>query len=48
MEKSQNISDIEHSQLFAIIKQRSLEREIDLVRQELEITEKKTVEFEQK
>ncbi|CAF5207596.1 unnamed protein product, partial [Rotaria magnacalcarata] len=27
---------------------RSLEREIDLVRQELEITEKKTVEFEQK
>ncbi|CAF4624268.1 unnamed protein product [Rotaria socialis] len=48
MEKSQNISNIEHSQLFAIIKQRSLEREIDLVRQELEITEKKTVEFEQK
>ncbi|CAF1299483.1 unnamed protein product, partial [Rotaria sp. Silwood1] len=47
MEKSQNISDIEQTKLFSIIQQRSLEREIDLVRQELEITEKKTIQFEQ-
>ncbi|CAF1106133.1 unnamed protein product [Rotaria sordida] len=47
MEKSQNISNIEQIQLFAIIEQRSLEREIDLVRQELEITEKKTIQLEQ-
>ncbi|CAF1551600.1 unnamed protein product [Rotaria sp. Silwood1] len=48
MEKSQNISDIEQTKLFSIIQQRSLEREIDLVRQELEITEKKTIQFEQR
>lgn len=48
MQRSQNIFDIEQSQLFAIIKQRSLEREIDLVRQELEVTERKTTEFQHK
>ncbi|CAF2840750.1 unnamed protein product [Rotaria sp. Silwood2] len=47
MEKSQNISSIEQMQLFAIIEQRLLEREIDLVRQELEITERKAVQLEQ-
>ena len=36
------------TQLFSIIEQRSLEREISRVRHELEVTEKKTIELEQR
>ncbi len=36
------------TQLFDVIEQRSLEREISRVRHELEMTEKKTIELEQR
>jgi hypothetical protein len=48
MDKSQRTSDIEQKELFSIVTKRSLEREIDRVRHELEMTEKKTNELEQR
>ena len=46
MDKSQQSSNPDVTQLFNVIEQRSLEREIDRVRHELEITEKKMTELE--
>ena len=48
MDKSQHSSNPDVAQLFNVIEQRSLEREITRVRQELEITEKKLRELEER
>jgi hypothetical protein len=48
MERSQGSSTTDVTQLFSVIEQRSLEREISRVRHELEMTEKKTSELEQR
>lgn len=48
MDRSQPSSNPDATQLFTVIEQRSLEREISRVRHELEMTEKKTVELEQR
>ena len=47
MEKSQNIFNIDQTQLLNTIEHRSLELEIDRARDELEVTEKKTIEFKE-
>jgi hypothetical protein len=48
MDRSQRTSNPDVTQLFGVIEQRSLEREIGRVRHELEITEKKINELEQR
>ncbi|UJR27852.1 hypothetical protein I4U23_009117 [Adineta vaga] len=48
MDKSYQSSNQDVTQLFTIIEQRSLERELHRVRHELEITENKIVDLEQK
>ena len=48
MDKLQHSSNPDITQLYNVIEQRSLEREITRVRQELEITEKKLSELEGK
>ncbi|CAF3366132.1 unnamed protein product [Rotaria sp. Silwood1] len=48
MDKSQRSSNLDATQLFSVIEQRSLEREISRVRHELELTEKKLTELEQR
>ena len=48
MDKSQPSSNPDVTQLFSIIEQRSLERELHRVRHELELTENKLVDLEQK
>ena len=48
MNKSQQSSSPDVTQLFSIIEQRSLERELHRVRHELELTENKIVDLEQK
>ncbi|CAF3670300.1 unnamed protein product [Adineta steineri] len=48
MDRSQHSSNPDVTQLFSIIEQRSLERELHRVRHELEITENKIVGLEQK
>lgn len=48
MDKSQPSSNPDVTQLFSIIEQRSLERELHRVRHELELTENKIVDLEQK
>lgn len=48
MERSQHSTNPDATQIFSVIEQRSLEREISRVRHELEITEKKTIELEQR
>ncbi|CAF3875486.1 unnamed protein product, partial [Adineta steineri] len=47
LEKSQR-TDIEQAQIHSSIEQRTLEREIDRVRHELELTEKKAIQLEQR
>ncbi len=48
VDRSQRVPNVDVTQLFTVIEQRSLEREIHRVRHELEMTEKKTVELEQR
>ncbi|CAF2421997.1 unnamed protein product [Rotaria sp. Silwood2] len=48
MDKSQRASNLDVTQLFSVIEQRSLEREISRVRHELGLTEKKLTELEQR
>ncbi len=48
MDRSQHSSNPDVTQLFSIVEQRSLERELDRVRHELEITENKIIDLEQK
>ncbi|UJR21839.1 hypothetical protein I4U23_024913 [Adineta vaga] len=48
LEKCQQSSDVEQTDFFGTIEQRSLNREIDRVRHELELTEQKAVQLEQR
>ncbi|CAF1660395.1 unnamed protein product [Adineta ricciae] len=48
LEKSQRPSDGEHGDLVGAMEQHPLNREIDRVRQELELTEKKAIQLEQR
>jgi len=48
MDRSQQSSNPDVTQLFSIVEQRSLERELHRVRHELEITENKIIDLEQK
>jgi hypothetical protein len=48
MDRSQHSSNPDVTQLFSIVEQRSLERELHRVRHELEITENKIIDLEQK
>jgi hypothetical protein len=48
LDKTQRSTNHNVPQLFHVIEQRSLEREIDRVRHELGITEKKIIELEQR
>ncbi|CAF4049433.1 unnamed protein product, partial [Rotaria magnacalcarata] len=48
MERSQCAQNVDVTQMFSVLEQRSLEREITRVHHELDLTEKKLVELEQK
>lgn len=48
IEKSHQTSNTEQAQLLRSLEQRSLEREIDRIRHELEVTEKKTADLMQR
>lgn len=48
MDRQSPTANLDATQLFSVIEQRSLEREICRVRQELEITEKKIHDLEQR
>ena len=48
LEKSQRPSYVEQGDLAGAIEQHPLNREIDRVRQELELTEKKAIQLEQR
>ena len=46
MDRSPRVTNLDTTQLFSVIEQRSLEREIGRVRHELDMTEKKMDELE--